>query len=853
MFKIAQLLLATTAALVGCGGGGGGSPTSSTPGAVTPPTVSLTVTGTAATGLAIAGAAVTGKCKVGTGAATTLANGTFTLTVADGQLPCILQITNPTDVTKLHTLVAGSGNTAVANITPLTEMITASVLGSEPNIFFAVFDALAATQKVTMTNIATAQTAIKSVFTSTIDITGIANFITTPLVAATQGSPNSGDTHDKLLDALKIKLTTAQLAVVTTALTGNQTVDAIKQIVVSLTTAPTTPPVANAGAAQSVVAGSTVTLDASLSSVAQGKSLIYDWTLLSKPLGSNANLAASSTAKPTFFADVTGSYIASVIVSDGKMFSSAASVIVTASIANAAPVANAGIAQKVAVGSVVTLDGSTSSDANSDPLTYNWILTSKPTGSAAGLSSATSVRPTFNADLTGSYVATLTVNDGKVNSNVAAVSITASVAKTDPAIVYFKGSYTYPESYSFAYVDTLTGGFLASQKVANPSNSYIARTSRFIMDPAGKFVYVSVEGADPTKDKFLALSVDPKTGVLSETGFSFLGRELAINSSGTIGYVLIGWPGMTGIVATYSINPTTGVFTYTGNSVVGSSMSLDPANKFLYVTKSGNTPTISSYVTSNNGLLTLAGLPIAGDTINFDSLGKYALVQELNGIERNKISSYIIDPINGALTSSGVLVTTGATGSRFKFGPTGKFGYVEINTSSNSYVYSTSPYSINADTGVLTLSGSPAPGYGITFDSSGKYAYVINGYGGPQSILSYTVSALTGALTPSGSSVAGDAISIDPTGKFAYINSYNVVSGINTISPYVIASGVGSLTLTGSPVIGSGIQTYDFSGKIAYVVDGENIKPFIIDRSSGALTAVGSVIKGTAIIKIVPM
>ncbi|PIY23372.1 MAG: hypothetical protein COZ10_09450, partial [Comamonadaceae bacterium CG_4_10_14_3_um_filter_60_75] len=68
-----------------------------------------------------------------------------------------------------------------------------------------------------------------------------------------------------------------------------------------------------------------------------------------------------TTAKPTFVADVAGSYVASLIVNDGTTASSAAAVTVTASVANAAPVANAGIAQNVVAGSVVTLDGSASS------------------------------------------------------------------------------------------------------------------------------------------------------------------------------------------------------------------------------------------------------------------------------------------------------------------------------------------------------------------------------------------------------------------------------------------------------------------------------------------------------------
>lgn len=414
-------LTVLAAALAACGGGGGSSVTPTTPSSTT-----LTVTGTAATGLAIAGATVTGKCKVGTGTATTLTNGTFTLTVTDGQLPCVLQITNPADGTKLHTLVSGSGNTAVSNITPLTEMATARVLGSEPNVFFAAFDALTATQKVTTANIATAQAAIGLALTGTIDTTGIANFITSPLVAATQGSLTSGDAHDKLLDALKLKLTTAQLATVTTALASNQAADAIKQTVISWTNAPTTPPVANAGAAQSVVASATVTLDASTSSAATGKTLTYAWTLTAKPAGSAATLTASTTAKPTFVADVAGVYVATLIVNDGTTASSAAAVTVTASLVNAAPVANAGVAQNVVAGSAVTLDGSASSDANRDPLTYAWTLTSKPAGSTAALSSATSTKPTFTADVAGTYVASLTVNDGNLSSANATTTITAA-------------------------------------------------------------------------------------------------------------------------------------------------------------------------------------------------------------------------------------------------------------------------------------------------------------------------------------------------------------------------------------------------------------------------------------------
>ena len=152
----AVVLLSITA-LAACAGGSG-SDTSPPPGTLTASL--LTVTGMAATGLAIPGAIGTGKCKVGTGSSTTLADGSFALSIPDGQLPCTSRITNPVDGSNLHPVVFGFASTANADITPLTEMATARVLGSEPNVFFAAFDAAVVAQKITSATVQAAQTDI---------------------------------------------------------------------------------------------------------------------------------------------------------------------------------------------------------------------------------------------------------------------------------------------------------------------------------------------------------------------------------------------------------------------------------------------------------------------------------------------------------------------------------------------------------------------------------------------------------------------------------------------------------------------------------------------------------------------
>jgi len=99
---------------------------------------------------------------------------------------------------------------------------------------------------------------------------------------------------------------------------------------------------------------------------------------------------------------------------------------------NSAPVANAGQDQNVLTGSIVTLNGSASSDADGNPLTYNWSFASTPTGSTAALSNSTVVNPTFTPVVSGLYTVNLVVNDGKVNSVVDTVTVTATMANSAP-------------------------------------------------------------------------------------------------------------------------------------------------------------------------------------------------------------------------------------------------------------------------------------------------------------------------------------------------------------------------------------------------------------------------------------
>lgn len=178
-------------------------------------------------------------------------------------------------------------------------------------------------------------------------------------------------------------------------------------IVTISTTSP--PPTANAGQNQLASVGTAVQLDGSGSIDPDGNPITYAWSILSAPKGSAANISDTTAPLPSFTPDLSGSYVAQLIVTDKNASGTPSTV--TISTTYVPPIANAGNNQSDPVGTTVVLDASLSTDPNGLPLTYSWALISKPDGSNATLSDQTAVHPTFVIDISGIYVAQLVVKD----------------------------------------------------------------------------------------------------------------------------------------------------------------------------------------------------------------------------------------------------------------------------------------------------------------------------------------------------------------------------------------------------------------------------------------------------------
>lgn len=176
-------------------------------------------------------------------------------------------------------------------------------------------------------------------------------------------------------------------------------------------------PVAAAGLDLSVHMGDMSVVDGTASFDPDGEyPLSFSWSLVSVPAGSNAVLLDSMESNASITPDLEGDYQLDLVVTDANGNVSATDSVLVSTF-NTPPVADAGDDQSIIViNTLVSLDGTQSWDDDGDTISYQWSIASKPAGSVATLSDATSGTPSFSADVNGEYRFSLTVSDSWVSS-----------------------------------------------------------------------------------------------------------------------------------------------------------------------------------------------------------------------------------------------------------------------------------------------------------------------------------------------------------------------------------------------------------------------------------------------------
>lgn len=180
------LLLALTA----CGGG------SDEPAATTPPASveTLRLSGTVARAAALDNADIEARCAVGQGSARSATTGNYEIVIESGRLPCVIRAAQAGSApVTLHAVAAntGSATAAVANVSPVSELIVASLTAAEPAALFTQASATPASlgTAVTSDKLSTATTAVTTTLKDGgVDLTQAGNPLTAPLVAGASGN-----------------------------------------------------------------------------------------------------------------------------------------------------------------------------------------------------------------------------------------------------------------------------------------------------------------------------------------------------------------------------------------------------------------------------------------------------------------------------------------------------------------------------------------------------------------------------------------------------------------------------------------------------------------------------------------
>jgi hypothetical protein len=315
-------MLATAGLLTACGGGwweypdkpeaGAPAETSVTPTPTTPPPVqeevrpaALALSGVVATGAALSGATVNVKCATGSSTATSGTDGSYTISITGGALPCVLEAESADKSVKLHSAIAApaEATTAVtANVTPLTTLLVAQMVGANPATFFS--DSAAASklvETVTPTTVAASQTAvINTLKAAGIDTAAITNLVSQPLVAATGST--AGNAYDKVLDAVNATLKDAGTTFAALTATVAQTAAAEKSPTVAANAGGTegSAPTGTATTGTATTGTSTGTTTGTTAVAATGPSLPAD--LLLKPKAATCDSLRSTTYRMVLFA-----------------------------------------------------------------------------------------------------------------------------------------------------------------------------------------------------------------------------------------------------------------------------------------------------------------------------------------------------------------------------------------------------------------------------------------------------------------------------------------------------------------------------------------------------------------------
>lgn len=259
-----------------------------------------------------------------------------------------------------------------------------------------------------------------------------------------------------------------------------------------------TPPVALFKLNDAYTLGNDVTLDASKSYDADDNEISYEWLLIQKPEGSNAQLTSANTVLSSITPDVAGQYGVKLIVSDGLEYHELTDSF-DATKANLPPVSNAGRDIVTNPNTLIQLNGSESFDPDGESVSYAWHVVEQPEFANASIANPTIANPSINLSELGLYIFALEVTDsaGAIAEDTVQVEVikenTPPVSNAGVAqsvivgdVVQLDGSQSHdPDGDTISYQWAFVSKPNSSSAELNKANEVVPH---FTPDVAGDYV-----------------------------------------------------------------------------------------------------------------------------------------------------------------------------------------------------------------------------------------------------------------------------------------------------------------------------------------------------------------------------
>jgi hypothetical protein len=245
-------------------------------------------------------------------------------------------------------------------------------------------------------------------------------------------------------------------------------------------------PIAHAGTGSTYQLGEPITLDGSASYDPDGSITKYRWHAVTYPIGTMAIPADVNAAVTTYVPDKFGAYHLSLTVEDDT-----GRVDVSDLRFQVGQVTGVDAGPDTSIPWLGTAHLTGSIDGGAGVAT--WTLDAKPNGSLTSLQDASSLTPSFLADVAGNYTVTLNVQAGQ---RVFSDSVTITATATGLSLG--SGSYGYLYAAAHDRILALRRVPGAELELIDPStgvrttvNAGIASVSAMAMDPAGGRVAIA--------------------------------------------------------------------------------------------------------------------------------------------------------------------------------------------------------------------------------------------------------------------------------------------------------------------------------------------------------------------------